>query len=904
MPRLTPRRVLAVALMTPPALLLLDFLVLFAGAFAQAERGGGPANNADVPVVYRGARIHTAAGPVIERGVLVVLKGKVLDVGTEDRVRVPANAVVRDVSGKVIIPGLVDTHSHIGIFNRPATGAGSDGNEITGPVQPGLRAIDAIDPNDPGIKMALAGGVTTANIMPGSGNAIGGQTLYVKLKGAFIEAMRALTGQVLGGIKFANGENPKGAYGGKNQAPVTRMKLAALQREQLAKAQAYKRQWDNYRKAKAEGKDAAAPDRDINLDPLVEVLERKRTVHFHTHRADDIMTAVRLAEEFGFEIVLQHCTEGYRVAEELAKRGIWVSLTLVDSPGGKPEAMGLLEENAAILSKAGVKVAINTDDFITESRFFLRTGAIAVRGGLSEDLALKALTLHGAQMLHLEGRCGSLEKGKDADFVVLSGAPFSVYTQVLETYIEGERVFDRSVHADWTYQAGGFALANGKSQILKPGETIRPPNASRAPALAAHAVRFNGAPKRYAVFAGMLHTVGKGSIADGVVLVEDGKVSYAGPRASFNLPPETPALTAAVVTPGLIDAHSVVGLSGALNSKKTDQDQDETSDPNQADLRVLDGFNPQEPLLQFIREQGVTVIHGMPGRANVIAGQTGIFRTYGTTAERMSLRFPAGVLVNLGEVPKSTYPGKLPNTRMGTANLVRNAFAQAQTYARKKAGGKEGPPNLKLDALEAALSRKVPVIFSAHRADDLMTALRLAKEFELRPMLSLATEGYLVADQIAAAGVPVIVHPTMQRPSSPETFNGHLGNAAFLAEHKVPLAISTAFEGYVPKTRVLRYEAAIAAVNGLGHERALRSITLDAAKLLRIDDRFGSLEAGKVADLVLFDGDPFEHSSHVTHTILGGRVIYDRADYLKLPFERRVLPLIAGGDYGCCMGVW
>src|SRR6185369_8313298 len=222
----------------------------------------------------------------------------------------------------------------------------------------------------------------------------------------------------------------------------------------------YKRQWDNFNKAKADGKQATAPERDINLDPLVEVLDRKRTVHFHCHRADDIMTAVRLSEEFGFELVLQHCTEGYLVAEELAKRGIAVSLTLVDSPGGKPEVMGLLEENAMILTKAGIKVAINTDDFVTESRFFLRTGAIAVRGGMSEDAALRALTLHGAQMMHLEDRLGSLEKGKDADFVVLSGPPFSIYTHVQETYIDGLKRFDRSRQKDWTYQAGGFALAD------------------------------------------------------------------------------------------------------------------------------------------------------------------------------------------------------------------------------------------------------------------------------------------------------------------------------------------------------------------------------------------------------------------------------------------------------------
>jgi imidazolonepropionase-like amidohydrolase len=859
-------------------------------------------------VAYTGARIYTCAGPVIERGVLIVDKGKIVALGPVGEVDIPNNAVIRDVSGKTIIPGLVDTHSHIGIFGRPAVPGNADGNEMTNPVQPGLRAIDAINPDDPSIKMALAGGVTTANIMPGSGNAIGGQTLYVKLRGAVIEAMRILTGLVLGGIKFANGENPIGAYGKKGMAPGTRMKVAALQREQLVKARDYKRRWDAYKKATAAGKKAAPPETDINLQPLVEVLERKRTVHFHCHRADDIMTAVRLSEEFNFELVLQHCTEGYRVADELGQRKMWVSLTLVDSPGGKPEVLGLLEENAAILHKAGVKLAINTDDFITESRFFLRTGAIAVRGGLSEDAALKALTLHGAEMLHLEERCGSLEKGKDADFVVLSGRPFSVYTQVLQTYIEGEKVFDRSQHLDWTYQAGGFALAD-KKRLPRRTPDAKPQAVVKAPEVPADTPQVNGTPKRLAIYAGRVHTVANGSINDGVILIENGKVAFVGPRDQFKLPPKTPVLSAAVVTPGLIDAHTVMGLSGILNLPKADQDQDEMSDPNQADLRVLDSFNPNEPLLDYIRRQGVTVIHAMPGRANVIGGQTGVFRTYGATAERMALKFPAGILVNLGEIPKGSYAGKLPSTRMGTAGIVRTVFSQAAGHARKRAAADEDkrpPPNLKLEALEPALRGEIPVIFSAHRADDLLTSLRLAREFKLRPILSLATEGYLVAGALADAKAPVIVHPTMQRPATMETLNGCLGNAAALAEHKIPFVIGTAFEGYVPKTRVLRYEAAMAMVNGLGFDRTLKSITLDAAKLLGIDDRYGSIQAGKVADLVLYDGDPFEHTTHVTHTLMDGRVVWDRTEYLRLPFARRVLNAVGSGgaDYGCCLGVW
>jgi imidazolonepropionase-like amidohydrolase len=869
----------------------------------------GRADAESAPVAYRGARILTAVGPPIEAGVMIVANGKIQAIGPEKAIQIRQGTVIRDMAGRTIIPGLVDTHSHIGIYPRPSVPAHGDGNEMSGPVQPGIRALDAIYPDDPGIRMALAGGVTTANIMPGSGNVIGGQTLYVKLRGHTVEAMRISDTKVVGGLKMANGENPKG-YGRRNQAPYTRMKVAALQREQFVKARDYQRQWAAYRAAEATGKEASPPDRDIALEPLVEVLECKRTVHFHTHRADDIMTTLRLAEEFGFELVVQHGTEGYRVAEELAKRKVPVSLTLVDSPGGKLETAGLLEENAAVLHKAGVKVAINTDDSITESRFFLRTGAIAVRGGMPEEAALKALTIHGAEIMHLEDRLGSLEEGKDADFVVLSGPPFSVYTRVLETYIDGVCAFDRSKPKDWSYQAGGFALAD-RQRLPWPPPSVRALPAITAPAADANGAH-NGAPMPkvvpadLAIIAGRIHTVGNGTITNGIILIKDGKIAAVGERRDLAAPSGTKTLSAAEVTPGLIDAHAVVGVTGKLNVP-ADQDQDEMSDPNQADLRVLDAFNPNEPLLQFLREQGVTVIHALPGRANVIAGQTGIFRTIGRTAEGMTVRFPAGILVNLGEIPKQSYPSKLPTTRMGTTSIIRSALAQAEVNARKRRDAKEGekplPRQLKAEALEPVLEGKLPMIFSAHRADDLMTGLRLAREFKLKARLDLATEGYLVADAIAEAKVPVVVHPTMQRVGSMETFNGHLGNAAALADRKIPIAIGTGFEGYVPKTRVLRHEAAMALVNGLGFERALRFVTLDAARILGIEDRFGSIETGKAADLVLYDGDPFEHATHVTNTVIDGRVVFDRAEYLKIPFTRRAMPLL-GGEVGCCMGSW
>ena len=348
--------------------------------------------------VYRGATVLTVSHGEINDADFIVHDGKFLAVGKRGEVAVPAGARIHDVSGKVVIPGLVDTHSHIGIYPRPAVEAHQDGNEMTGAVQAGIRALDAIWPEDPGIRMALTGGVTTANIMPGSGNVIGGQTLYVKLRPGPITHMMVQPGKPEGGLKMANGENPKRAYGAKNQPPGTRMRLAAMQREQFVKAIDYRRKWEAYRKtldkAKADlpanekdhksdtqAKEPTEPERDLALESLVEVLDRKRTVHFHSHRSDDIMTVARLAEEFGFEVVLQHGTEAYKVAEELARRKIPVSLTIPDSPGGKPEVDDLIEQNAAILEKAGVKLAINTDDFITESRFLLRTASLAMRGG-------------------------------------------------------------------------------------------------------------------------------------------------------------------------------------------------------------------------------------------------------------------------------------------------------------------------------------------------------------------------------------------------------------------------------------------------------------------------------------------------------------------------------------------
>jgi imidazolonepropionase-like amidohydrolase len=640
----------------------------------------------------------------------------------------------------------------------------------------------------------------------------------------------------------------------------------------------------------------------LALEPLVEVLERKRTVHFHTHRADDILTLLRLKDEFGFEVVIQHGTEAYKVIDEIAKHKVPVSLTIPDSPGGKAEVVDFIEEAGAEMAKAGVTVLVNTDDPVTESRFLLRTAAITVRGGLSEDLALAAITSSAARALHLDHRVGSLEPGKDADFVILSGPPFSIYTRVLETYVDGAKVFDIADDRLRLYQTGGFAVAD-RTLVPALPPPLAAPLAVAAPEVPAGRSKPKADTREIVILAGRLHSVAKGTILDGAVLVRDGKIASVGPRQDLKVPEGAAVVAAVAVSPGMIDAHSVVPLTGELNIM-ADQEHDETSDPNQADVRVQDAFNPNEPLLRFLLEKGVTVVHACPGRANVIAGQTGVFRTHGRTAEAMTVRFPQAVLFNLGEDPKQTYKGQRPGTRMGTAALIRTALTDSATFARKRRDAKDeaGKPdrNLKHEVLALALEKKVKTMFCAQRADDVLTALRLTNEFGLDGMLALAAEGYLVADKIAASRLPVVVHPTMQRVGEIETYNSLLGNAAFLTDKGIRIAIGSGFEGYVPKTRVVRYEAGIAMVYGLGFERALQAVTLDAARILGVDDRFGSLEPGKTADLVLYDGDPFEHATHVTHVFVDGRLVYDRAQRPAIPLAQRAL--FVSPEIPCCLG--
>ncbi len=398
------------------------------------------------PIAFVGGHVIPIAGAEIPDGTVIVHRGRIVAAGPRASVVIPADAERREMQGRVLMPGLVDSHSHVGEV------AGADG---TAPIQGDVRALDAINVRAASIKKARAGGITTVNVMPGSGHLMSGQTAYLKLRdGGTINDLLLCSDPlkaICGGMKMANGTNPRRAA----PFPGTRAKSTALVRAKFIAAQEYRA------KLAAAGNDLAKrPPRDLELEALVEVLNGTRMVHHHTHRHDDILTVLRLKEEFGFRLVLHHVSEGWKVAREIAAAGVSSSVIVIDAPGGKLEAIDLSFDTGRAIDAAGGLVGFHTDDGITDSRIFLRSAALAVRSGMSRAKALAGVTMANARMMDLGDRVGSLEPGKDADLVILSGDPLSVYTLVLETWIEGQLVFDRANPEHRLFAEGGLGAGD------------------------------------------------------------------------------------------------------------------------------------------------------------------------------------------------------------------------------------------------------------------------------------------------------------------------------------------------------------------------------------------------------------------------------------------------------------
>ncbi len=373
----------------------------------------------------------------------------------------------------------------------------------------------------------------------------------------------------------------------------------------------------------------------------------------------------------------------------------------------------------------------------------------------------------------------------------------------------------------------------------------------------------------YAIRGETVHTMAGESIKDGVVLVKDGKIERVGPASRVSIPSGYAVTTAKVVTPGFIDAHTVVGLAGYLNQNH-DQDQLDRSSAFQPELRAIDAYNPREVLVEHLRVHGVTTINTGHGPGALASGQTMIVKTSGVTLQEALVDSVYSVAFTLGSSVSSNFTN--PGSRSRMVAMLRAELLKAQEYANKETKTRD----LRMEILGDVLSGKVKAMITAHRATEIQSALRLQREFGFDLVLDGASEAYLMLEEIKAAKVTVIVHPTMMRPVG-EAGNATMELAAILHKNGIPFVFQSGYEGYVPKTRVVHFEAAVAAANGLPIDAALRALTIQAATFLGIQDRVGSLAVGKDADLALFNGDPFEYTTHTTAVMINGKWVSTQA---------------------------
>lgn len=387
-----------------------------------------------------------------------------------------------------------------------------------------------------------------------------------------------------------------------------------------------------------------------------------------------------------------------------------------------------------------------------------------------------------------------------------------------------------------------------------------------------------GLAQDIAVRAGVLHTGTGQSFAPGVVVIRGGKIAAVGAADAVTIPAGMVVLDAPVATPGLIDARSVVGLSGATNQPH-DQDQLERSAAIQPELRAIDAYNPRELLVDWLREHGVTTIHTGHGPGEVISGQTLIAKTVGGTVDEAVVRPVFALSATLGEQAAQGHARTSPGNRSKAVAMLREQLLKAREYQAKAANAKDEsgkpPRDLGLEALVQVLDGELPMLIEAHRHSDIMTALRLAQEFGFRLILSGASDAHLLVDEIRAAGVPVLLHPTMMRARGAEVENFSFTTAARLVEAGIPVALQGGYESYVPKARVVLFEAAMTLPYGLDFDQALSLVTVAPARILGVADRVGSLEKGKDGDIALFDGDPFEYTTRVVGTVIDGRHVSD-----------------------------
>lgn len=785
--------------------------------------------------VIENATIHTATRAPFQGSVLVE-RGRITAVGD---VGAPAGALVLDARGKHLAPGVVDCHSHIAIDGNV--------NEATVSITAEVTIADVVDPEDLSIYRALAGGVTTARLLHGSANAIGGRDEVIKLKWKrTADELRFPDGPQ--GIKFALGENPKRSNGGGRgqRFPASRQGVEAVYYRAFERAREYRDGWKRYDEARSRGEELDPPRRDVRLEVLADVLERKVLVHSHCYRADEIVMLLRAAEHFGFEIAtLQHVLEGYKVAREMASAKAGGS-TFGDWWGYKVEAYDAVPQNAALMDEAGILSSLNSDSAEMMRRLYVEAAKSVRYAGMDPVRALALVTLFPAQQLGIGDRVGSIETGKDADLVLLDGDPLHSLSRVEWTMVDGEIEFTRR---------DAFELA-ARPPLVRP---LVEPVRDALPSTSGDVV---------AIVNGTLHPVTGPDVANGALLIQGGRIVALGTGIAIPAGARIVDAAGKHVYPGLIALGTNVGLLEIGAVPATD-DQGEVGG-NQPDLRTAASIHADSAHLGVTRTNGVTRCQVSPQTGGPIQGQSCVIDLDGTSWEELvtldrdmlHVRFPT----TANDAKK-----KDKEARGEAVKQLGDVFARARDYARARDAKSPWAFDPRLEALAPFAAGKKRVALHADNAQTILFALRFAHERELDAVLYGATEGWKVAEAIARSGLPVVVGPVLALPSDPlDPYDAPFANAAVLARAGATVAIMAA-DG--ENTRNLAFHAAMAAAFGLPREEAVRAITYTPAVVLGLESELGSLAAGKIADVVVMSGDVLDVRSHVEAAFIDGRPV-------------------------------
>jgi len=810
--------------------------------------------SAEDTFVIKAKKIYTVTHGVIDDGMILVKDGKISRVGND--FAVPLG--IKELQANIVIPGLVDIHSHVGVYTLPLVPENMDGNESTNPITPEVRALDSFNFGDPAIKAGLAGGVTTIVSRPGSANVIGGTSVAIKLKDAQPEQMIL---KEICDLKMTIEYNPVRFYGKKKEMPSSLMAVYFLARKAFIEAQDYMKSFEKYENDKKAGKEVTLPKRDLGKDTLVMALKREIPVHIHVCTASEIMSAIRLADEFNLKLSLGHVPCAYLIVDELGERKD-VHFNVGCTPLFTYYQNNLKLKNvAAILANAGLPVSLQADTVGEWQHNLLYLASMCVRYGMKEEDALKAITIRGAEGVNLDHRIGSIDEGKDADLAFLNGELFEMTTSVDTVLIDGKIEYQNE-DAENIFET---SIPDSHDKLILPSgiESI----------------------KKFAIKGGTIFTMSGSPLKNGVILIKDGKIDRIG--AGIPIPKGWTIIDARqfVVMPGLVNPRSYLGIG--LNWRMQ-HSIDETSKPIIPEMEVKHAIDPQAPDFTFARQLGITTAMVTPGNKNVIGGQGVIIKSSGSVVEQMIIRDKSAMVFGLGNSAKRK--NQMPTTRMGIASLLRETLTNAREYQAEKEIKKKAKKEMNsvgdfsMEALLPVIKGEIPMMIHCERKDDILTAIRIADEFNLKLILAGATDAYKVIQEIKKRDIPVVLERIFRRSTRIDDKDFNPKNPALLAEAGIRVAFKPEEGGLWVFPAVawgggdLLEIAALAVKHGMAEEAALRAITIDSAKIIDIDKRVGSLEKGKDADILILKGHPLRVRSLPQAVFIEGKLVYQKEE--------------------------